>query len=186
MKILSATVTDPRRGGEYRNPYLTITVDERISETDTPKTFGGPHTDWKVVPHGPFVAVDIYKADVDGGRWEAGDLGLFNTSGFWKDRLVEVTVCEPGNFEIDLAMSLNRARRLIRKYDISWRYTMDDIAGQHGKVLWRLMPHGLPTCIKCDKNFREEVYYRGTHLPLCDTHLSEHNKLIRNLRTRTA
>lgn len=181
MKILSASIIDPRRGGEYRNPYLALEVDEEIRQTGETSAYGAINGDWLVIPHGPFVAVDWQAGDYI----EHGNLGLFNTTDHYRSKLVEVEVNSPDE-TIDLAMPVDRARRLLRKHMLSWKFIMDDVAGQHGKVEWRLVRIGLSPCIKCGEPSVQEVYFRGTHLNLCDHHVTEHNHKIRNMRIKSA
>lgn len=178
MKITAASVTDPRREGEYRNPYLVLTVDEELVETRDVIVLGGINCDWLVVPHGPFFAVD-YQDKPDLGQ-RKGDVGLFNTTGLWESRLVDVLVVGP-DYEYELCMGLDRARRLLRKFNLPWRLVLDDVAGQHGKLLWRLQQvHS--TCVDCGAPAMTEVYYSGTHLTYCRTHEAAHNRKVRHLR----
>lgn len=177
MKIIDAYISDPRREGEFRNPYLTVEVDENVKETGEPVN----HLKWEIAQHGPFTAIDEVELN---GRHKDGDLGVFNTLNLHKHRFVEVVVVSPEE-EIDLSISLDRARRMLRKYDLGWRYVLDDVAGQHGKLLWRLVEQ-VPMCVE-DVNIRAvtDVYYRGTHLSLCARHHAAHNKFIRDLRVNS-
>lgn len=182
MKIISAAVLDPRREGHYRNPRLVVNVDEEIIETRAPITLTGSTVNWIVVPHGPFFAIDMQnKADL--GQTQA-DMGVFNTAGVWESRLVDVLVVSPDH-EYELSMGLDRARRLIRRSNLQWRFILDDVAGQHGKLLWRLQQHPL-MCVDCTRPATTEVYYSGTHLALCPTHEAAHNRKVRHLRVSAA
>lgn len=185
MKILSASVSDPRTEGTYRNPYLVLEVDEDVRETAAPEVLGEA---WLLTRHGPFLAVDsaVKRAErrKAGEMWHEADLGDFNVTRLYKDKLVEAVVQSPDE-EIDLAMPLDRARRLLRRHVPDWKYILDDVAGQNGKLQWRLMtPY--QRCVQCQSQIEGEVYYRGTYLPLCAFHTSEHNKMIRSKRVATA
>lgn len=182
MKIVDTLVDDPRRRGEYKNPRLYVEIDEDLRETGDAFCNEDPHSSavFEVTPHGPFAMVDLLTPH---GGSEYADLGVVNVLGFYKDKLVDVTVLTPKE-EIDVAMGLNRARRLLRKHDLRWRYVLDDVAGQNGRLAWRLVEF-TPRCIKCDSIADAEPFYRGTHLPMCTRHLSEHNKMIRRLRVNS-
>jgi hypothetical protein len=134
---------------------------------------------WRIIPHGPFVAVDSY----DGNEWGEGDLGAFNTTGLYRSRLVDVLIYSPVE-EIDLAMSLDRARRLLRKHCEGWGYVLDDVAGQHGKLIWRLV-NRRAVCVTCGQPSFGEVYYKGTYLTYCGPHMAEHNRKVRHLRVNS-
>lgn len=179
MKFLNAAVYDPRKAGEYEAPYLLLTVDENIRETGDPVELG---SSWKTILHGPFVAVDSFDPAQQVFK-PVENLGAFNASGNFSKRLVEVCIISPDE-EIDLAMDLLRARRLLRKFDLGWKYLLDDVAGQHGELLWRLV-EDKPRCVQCGEPAYNEVYFKSTHLPLCSQHLAEHNRKIRHLRVNS-
>jgi hypothetical protein len=189
VKIVNATVLDPRKEGEYRNPQLQLVVDEEIIETREPivlKTFvqDGTDFDYVITPHGPFFAVDHVLHAVPGDVITAADIGQFNSSGLWESRLVDVIINSPEH-EYELSMGLDRARRLLRKHNLPWRLVLDDVAGQHGKLLWRLQQHPLQ-CVECHRLATIEVYYSGTHLPYCRIHEAAHNRKVRHLRVSAA
>lgn len=177
MKITDAEVSDSRREGVLKNPYLMVLTDENIIETGEPRGYNN----WRLIPHGPFFAVD-WQADRF-SEWTNGDIGTFNVASIRPKKLVEVLVVSPDE-EIDLAMDLDRARRLVRKYQPTWRYILDDVAGQHSKLQWRLVEKN-PRCIECGLPAVDEVYHRSTYLPLCGKHISQHNRKIQHLRVNS-
>lgn len=183
MKILNAEVIDPRKRGDYRNPYLLVEVDEEIHATKDFKY----HDDWRIEHHGPFLYVECRQPDAEWisavGESMRASLAAFNTTRIIDRALVDVLVVTP-EYEHDFWMDLGRARRLLRKHANAWKYVLDDVAGQHGGVLWRLTEEK-PSCTVCGKPATGEAYYRGTHLNYCEQHMSEHSRKVRHLRVNS-
>lgn len=176
MKFQNAYVDDPRKRGEHFNPILVIEIDENLRETST--RYDLPLKNWRITSYGPFIGVDQFDS-IEG--WAEGEIGDFNTAGLHREALVDVLVYSPDE-EMNLAIGLDRARRTLRKYDSGWQFVLDDLAGQHGQLIWRLQQQPL-TCITCERPASAEAYYAGTYMPYCSEHMYLHNRRVRNLRT---
>lgn len=177
MKILDTGVIDPREGGEYQDPYICIKVDEPVDETNDPHVHKTGR--WRVVPCGPFVAVEYSRSAPD---WElTEDLGTFNTLGFHREQLIAVTVYEPSGEKLSLHMGVARVKRLLRKHDPEWRVLPSDYAALNGKIVWRV-ERAKPECMSCGLAPVQTVWYSGAHVPLCAAHLESHAKRIKSER----
>lgn len=185
MKILSASIIDPRQNDLFVDPELLIQVDEEVDEIGTPHT-KRHWPEWRVIPCGPFVAVEhAAYADVVKGKpnWEeTNDLGKFNTLGFWREQLIECEVETPTD-RLPLAMGVARMRRLIRKHCPDWEVIVDDARAMEGKILWRVERKD-PVCFgpDCPLAPVQIVWYSGAHVPLCEFHSREHQRIVRENR----
>lgn len=180
MKILNVAVIDPRRRDDYKNPYLNIEIDVELNETGEARKSTDGH--WRVIPHGPYFAVD--HAVLLENTWQNANLGKFNVTHFHREALVECMVTTPSEV-IDLALGLDRARRLLKRHAPDWHYIMDDLAGQRGEALWRLAQSPL-LCVTCNKPAVGEAFFRQTHLAFCSSHVNQHNARVRNMRTSSS
>ena len=93
MKILTVTIKDPRKFGTFKDPYITITVDEPVYEiADAVQV---PSVPYRLIPCGPFYAVEYQTGP---NQWtdiivgNSGDIGELNKYGLIKDQLFPVTV----------------------------------------------------------------------------------------------
>lgn len=178
MKIINATVVDPRKKGKIRTPYLVVEVDEDVHSTGPKETKRDADGIWEIGPMGPFTTVDWY--DNISHEVSDGDLGRFNTLRLLPP-LVYCTILSPTE-EIRASMKLDRARRLLRKFNTGYRYALHDVEAQRGMIQWYLTEMPL-TCVRCGTDRKvKEVYFRGTYMAVCVEHLAALNDRLRDIR----
>lgn len=200
MKILRTIVQDPRKFGTFKDPFITITVDEPVYEiADAVQV---PSVPYRLIPCGPFYAVEYQTGpnhwqDISLGN--SGDIGELNKYGLIKDQLFPVTVMTPpiepvpDEEELDLAMMVPRVRRLLRKeLGRTWKLIVDEEAALTGLLKWRV-ERSDPLCYggaapysdRCANSPIQTVMQKGTHLPLCTKHLRAHEAELRTARLST-
>lgn len=186
MKIIDTYVDDPRFVGKFSDPILYITVDEPVEEMDATE-----HGPWRTVPCGPFVAVE-HKKNNDWMDADEEEVGIVNTRGFHNKQLFPVRVIEPDGLYLQLSMSVERARRQLRKAGLGgWGITLSEPAGLRGRLQWRL-ESTRPMCYsgatpRSDNCLREPVttiVHKRTHIPVCQTHLIDYQSKLMIMRTK--
>lgn len=176
MKILDASVIDLREEGRYVDPFIELKVDEFVEETGEPRIYKNHKPHVRVVPCGPFVAVEEQMGK-DGWTDIDVDLGKFNSLGLHREQLIGVHVVTPEE-TLELQMGVQRARRLLKRHEPDWQILPSEAAALQARILWRvenLRPH----CFECSLAPVQTVWYGGAHVPLCKTHLDKHTSRVR-------
>lgn len=187
MKITSAFVVDIRTRHRLENPLLHVNVDVPVEEAVEPDVAGK----YEITSCGPFVDLRI-RTDkyTTQSMWNSNNrLGTFNQSGVYKHQVAPVVVHDPEQNHM-LYMSIERAKRLVRKYASSgWSYMLDEHHGLEGRMLWVLVNDD-PACwgndfeYPCDRPTVAHSWQAGVRLDFCSTHLRDHNDKMRNMRQR--
>jgi len=179
MKIEDAWIDDPTLRGELEPPMLCIRVDELPGVTIEPEDFAGG---WTVGKYGPFVKYT--QRDHPKQPLSPVSAGDFNIR--FRRRLppvvdLQLFVGEGEENQHDgFSLPLSRARQLVRKHDPSWRLLLSDREAQAGSIAW--MPvqsnpgcrHWLDT-EACMGKPTSTIRVNDLDVPLCSTHLTEHN-----------
>ena len=196
MNITSVAVIDPRKMGEYRDPYLRIEVDDAVEEQGDP--IYSKDRSLRVIPCGLFFAVE--SVDPNTKNWTDIEdfaphlLRVLNTTGTLSFPLVAVTTITPEG-ELPLYMALPRLRRLIRRMcNDNYKLVVNEYAAiNHGGLEWRFedrvdMCYGgaTPRQDDCRAPVVKTVRYNNTHLPLCEYHARQQEKVFRNNRTKNS
>ena len=192
MKILKASVYDPRKTGTIAPPYLTVEVDEEPGVLG--RTFkvssSGPQLSF--VQHGPFWTVDPLAANVD--TYSEDDIAALANSAA-PTRLEKVVPVEVGWGVLreseetrSMFISVQRARSLLRKNKQNYQYTLSDVAARQGKIQWDLETHPMMCMLIVGESICAEpfvtdvVNIHGTQMPACRTHISRVRHMAKNLR----
>lgn len=190
MNITDIKVIDPRRQGQYEDPFVKITVDEDVVEIGDPIYRVDPLTpelkNYRLIPCGPFFAGEFEQGT---GHWvdiqdaSEADIGQVNKWSLVKNQLIRVRVVN-SNYQYELFMEVPRLRRLLRRNGIKWKILVDDDAALSGSLKWRI-DHTDPLCYggavpwddQCLFDPVVTILYRGAHLPVCQKHRRhlEHN-----------
>lgn len=203
MNITDAQILDPRKRGIYADPILELRVDEPVFEQARPVFDGSKSLQYRVVPCGPFYAVEYRKDNgVSYDPWEdyteslpLGEFGDLNASGLLNEQIMPVRVITPDDI-VDLAMFVPRARRLIRRHSLGhdWNVIVDEQAALHGSLQWRVELR-YPVCYggakpgsaHCEMQATHTIMHKGTHLTICEDHLNDHQRRLSAARaSRTA
>lgn len=198
MNITDLNIEDVRKRGIYSDPVVELKVDEPIFEQARPVFDGRKSLQYRVVPCGPFYAVE-HRVDLGevydswGDYTETlpvGEFGDLNSSGLLTEQLMPVRVVTPEDV-LDLAMFVSRVRRLIRRYDydVDWHVAVDEQAAMFGSLKWRVELSS-PTCYggatpnsaHCSQRPEHTIVHKGTHLPICTKHLRAHQDRMRSAR----
>lgn len=191
MKIIKAEIIDPRTQGEYKDPYVELTVDEAVREMNDPVRV--PSLSYRMIPCGPFFAVE-YQVDTD--EWadvedgNSGDIGEFNTMGLTHHQLAPVIVKCDGEPDLPLFMAVTRLRRVVRKfYAHDWKVIIDEEAGMIGGLKWRLelsnpVCYGgaMPFQARCYAEPIKTIMVKDTHLTMCHKHVTQSERIMSQLR----
>jgi hypothetical protein len=188
MKISDAWIYDPAKLGEIAVPELCVEVDEEPSVTIEPETFANG---WTVGKYGPFV-----KYSHSGGSRTAVDFNLAFRDRFPMviDITLAVTPDPEDNERTEVifdtySLPLTRARQLVKKYAPEWRLLISDREAIHGNLVWRPVQTD-PECRGeggfCGIRPATAVRIKGVDIPLCYTHLKEHNSVQAQARTLTS
>lgn len=198
MKITDAHIVDIRGRGIYADPVIELKVDEPVFEQAQPLFDGRKSLQYRLVPCGPFYAVE-HRPNLGEtyGEWDdytgllpVGAFGDLNSSGLIKDQIMPVRVVTPEDV-LDLAMIVPRVRRLIRRHSLGydWNVIVDEQAALLGSLQWRLelrrpLCYGgaAPFADRCSRTPNQTIVYKGTHLPLCIQHLRAHQDRMRSAR----
>jgi len=195
MKITGGEVIDLRLEGTFRDPILRLLVDEPVDEIAEPVTYRNKYNghNWRLVPCGPFVAVERRVRQEDDIAWTTDvNTGHFNVLGLHVEQLIDVQVVDP-EMVLDLQLSVKRAMRLLRRFsldDEGWDIKVDQETAIHGHLKWYLA-NRVPLCFgdtehpapqTCTREVMSHVIYQRTHLPLCAKHWARHQNMIRDLR----
>lgn len=199
MKIVDVSIVDYRSHGEYRDPVVTIRVDEDVYEQAAPVFDARKSLQFRVIPCGPFFAVE-YREDL-GDRYSEwadyseslspGAFGELNSSGLIKEQLIPVRVKTPRNEVLHLAMSVARVRRLLRRFKLDrlWFVLVDEQAAMFGSLEWRvelLSPvcygGAVPRAANCLDAPTGSIVQKGAHLSLCPKHAKQHEARMRRAR----
>jgi hypothetical protein len=198
MNITDGYLYDPRSHGEFRDPFMQLRVDEPVFEQAPPVFDGRKSAQYRVIPCGPFYAVEHredngagYSTWDDIAEFEKADVGVLNASGLLKDQLAPVNVVTPDE-ELDLFMIVTRVRRLVRKHAKDYRLMVDEEAALLGRIKWRLelsdpVCYGgaVPGGAACRNPGPYTIVHKDTHLSLCDKHLGDHQARMRTRRYTT-
>ena len=210
MRILNLEILDPRLHGLFHDPIARITVDEYVQEIGEPLYDHTKSYSMRLVPCGPFWAPEfrpntalIFWYDLDEvianpDEFKRGthqldempDYGYLNKVGLIPNQLFPVEVRSPED-DLGLAMEVPRLRRLIRKYDLAFKYHLivDEEAALRGLLKWRIdsvvpVCYGgaMPYADRCIAEPIQTIVYKNTHLSLCRRHLDQHGDRIRRAR----
>jgi len=193
VRIKSAWVDDPLKGGTISPCELTIEVDAFPETTIEPEVYQSSDTEvWFVGKRGPFVTYWYHQ--LPNGLWATvGQDGRFNVffSGVFTP-IVQVTVgIDTGDeWIVDSGswnLPLSRARQLLKKYDPSWRLHLSERSGNNGELAWKLVElgpgcrfwlDGLDRCCgkKCVQTVTASGWDGPVDMPVCEQHLHQHNR----------
>ena len=180
MKVLTADVRDPRREGVIEAPYLTVQTDEQ------PRQMGNILTRGRIIArqHGMF-----WQLETDMTGFSEEDIVGFVNMDIRFDKLVPVEICWSGGSGW-YAMSVDRARRLLRKYGRDYAYNLSDVAARQGRLQWDLECRP-PMCMHKDPEsqwvcgedrVRDTINLDGVQIPACRDHISAVRDTAKNLR----
>lgn len=183
---------DPRRNGEWVDPYVVLTVDEPVYEIDDP-IHNVVLPSMRVIPCGPFYAAERATGP---GTWadlnDTSDISEVNKAGIIKQQLAPVHVIDTEQTH-DLYMEVPRLRRLLRKHTgkgfSSWKLTVDEEAALLGQLTWRVdasdpLCYGgaIPYGDHCSRDVSRTIFTRGAHLPMCAAHVRAYEDSLRSSR----
>lgn len=152
MRIIGAEVYDPRTSSfalyntatmpkEQLGPVeLHIMTDEEVMENDDPR-YNGP---FRLINCGPFFAAEQRIGDQEGQvDWRDATppaIGKMNTKGIIIGQIMPVKVSwtSGDREEMPLVMTINRVRRILRKFKLPWSVLVDEHAANQGRIQWRL------------------------------------------------
>lgn len=197
MNITALRIEDVRKRGIYSDPTVELEVDEPVFEQAQPLFDGRKSLQYRLVPCGPFYAVE-YRKNLGWtyGEWDdyteslpVGAFGDLNSSGLIKNQLMPVRVVTPEDV-LDLAMFVSRVRRLVRRHGSNtWQVQVDEEAALLGSLQWRVerirpICYGgaVPFADRCSLTPSQTIVHKGTHLPLCTKHLRAHQNRMRSAR----
>lgn len=205
MRIKDAWVSDPLDGGQISPPELVLDLDVLPGITVEPEVWQRDNEAWLVARHGPFVkyerhvlpvkydsfpldehlGADYFSSWKSAGRYNSFFTGIFPAV---VDAHLWVGEEEDESVDYFWSITLVNARRLLRKHCNTWRLTLDDRAAQAGKISWKLQ-EVRPPCKHwlfegdkvCGRKPTAGVVSQSgwdgpVDIPLCATHLREHNK----------
>jgi hypothetical protein len=201
MNIIDLLVIDPRKGGDLVDPYAIVTTDEPVEEIGEHIYKEAEEHAYSVIPCGPFYAIEVCAIDLDSvepkGGW--GDLADSSVGSFGElnrlnilggKQLFPVSVRDE---LLPLAMEVPRLRRLLRKFESTYKLLIDEQAALSGLLQWRL-ELSVPMCYigaltgagdPCLREPTTTVMWRDAHLSLCEPHLESYQALRRDRRTST-
>lgn len=189
MRITNAWVDDPLRRGQLEFPKLCVQVDELPDPTIPEENFDGG---WLVGKYGPFVKYS--NTDLD--DFDRANAGSYNVR-FAKTlgAVVDISLfydLHSERYTDEFALSLKRARQLVRKHDSKWRLLANDSVAQSGGILWLPVESNSP-CKFFNRHAREicgapsvsVVKSNDFDIPYCINHVREYNERRKGRRQTT-
>lgn len=180
MKILNAKVYDPRLMGILERPRICIDIDFDPGVTSDTIMIEVDGDIWTGCSRGPLICYDT-----TGGKAAAGRFNKVRTG---SQPLVDVDVfCMDTEQDViagQCAISLQKARALLRKHDPDWRLVMDDYDGQRNLLSWTPVNKDF-TCMQsytatsavvlCRMPAQGRIHIGETEIPMCKHHIEQHN-----------
>lgn len=194
MKITSAWIDDPTQRGTYEPPTMCVEVTEEPTVSIPEETFAGG---WTVGKYGPFVAYSQQDSpgthSAPSGKATASDFNIRFRGRF--PVVVDIRLFTPAEEISGFSLPLTRARQLVRKHVPVWKLVVSERAAESGGLLW--LPTLIhPTCRWNERNGKavfichavpaRYVRIGNCDVPLCGTHIEEHNSKQAERRTSRA
>jgi len=200
VNIVDAKVSDLRLLDPPQRPILSVYVDAVPVSSEPVVKRDVDELRWTTAKYGPLIEFTA-ESMLTGDDWLYGELSPaahFNTvfaDGFAP--LVDVRVILWQGDDLETlegywGMQLRRARNLMKKHDLSWRLSMSDYEGTHGRTAWVPLENK-HTCAAsfsdtpytCTEQAIEHTTLSGIDYWFCPVHFKAFNASSYSRRTRT-